>query len=254
MAKRLLALIEVLMAISIFCTGYATWSYVKQTSAYATGSAMFEAFDSERENVEIGLDDFGITMTTSITGVGSSQTFQYKTVTAGSTTTEAFTSTTLSVLFKVNIDTMAACESQDYRKESLKVTCTAAEYQAYNETYADKTFAEADANGTIGVGAWLTLSDAVLKVAGYPNVSRTVSVSINASGVLEITIPLSELYNLLLPCEKGSVTEGGQTYLPVTLEINFTHTGKSDPSSSTDSLKRPCGWRYTYAAQLTPNA
>ena len=243
------------MAISIFCTGYATWTYTKATGGYASGTSMFTSYDTTPEDVEIGLDDFGITMTTAINGVGSAQTFQYKSITAGNTETEEFTSTTLSILFKINIEAMKNCELQDYRNESLRVTCAAAEFSSYleGEGYEDPYIAKSFAANT-DVGIWLAYSGAAFYVHGYPNVSRAVPITLDANGNLTMTVPLSELYNLLLPCEKGTVTENGAKYLPVILKIEFTPTGVNTPGSDSTRISRPCEWRYTYSAQLIPNA
>ena len=244
MSKRLLALVEVLMAISIFCTGYASWSFAAQRSATVSGSDFFEVFDGGKNEIPVSLDDFGVGITTDITGVGKSRNFQYKVVSTANEERKEFSNTSLSIWFKVDIDAMAAFDKQDYNDEALLVTCTAEEYNDQQEDFIVRSFAPGD-----GVGLWLEPTAATLYVAGYPNVSRTVAWQVNSRGQLEMTIPLAELYNLLLPCQKGEITEGGATYLPVELVIDFTPT----PEGESDTITRPCSWQYTFSAQLTPN-
>ncbi len=269
MTKRLLALLEVLMAISIICTGYASWSFAEATSLYAESNSMFSAYDVSKQDVTVKLSDFGIEMTTAIDKVGSSQTFQYKTVMLDGKTTEEFTSTSLSILFKIDIESMKNCAvdgfRQDYREESLIVTCAAENVLDKDENgeigddeRVPKSF---DPNEWLGVGYWLTPTIATLKVYGYPNVSHQVSVTINSDGALEMRIPMTELYNLLFPCKNGALngtkTVDNKTvpyqYLPVELVIDFEQTGEDVESDLIYSITVPCAWRYTFSAQLAPN-
>lgn len=256
MTKRLLALLEVLMAISIVCTGYASWSFAARASHYAENGA-FTAYTVGPNTTPTTLNPayLGIEMTNIIEGVGASQTFRYKTVTVGGTPTEEFASTSLSILFKVDIDKMEGSDA-DYREEVLLVTCAA----------KDGTTTRYWKDGGDGdVDYWLTYSSAILYVDGYPNVSLAVDVDVYYPesisdpnyGALKMEIPLTELYNLLLPCKKGAITDGETKYLPVELVLDFTPTGagNSDTESEnydTQSITVPCGYQYTFSAQLTP--
>ena len=235
------------MAISIVCTGYAAWSFSGSVAGYAEGDTMFKAYTVGPDSTHTTMDlaYLGIEMTNNVDGVGSSQTFRYQTVTVGGTSTEAFTSTSLSILFKVDIDKMEGSDV-DYREEILLVTCGAKDGNGNTHVFSDSDKE---------VGYWLTCSNATLYVNGYPNVSLAVDWELNLWSNLAMTIPLTELYNLLLPCKKGAITDGDASYLPVELVIDFTPTGagNSDTNSEdydTQSITVPCGYQYTFSAQF----
>lgn len=235
------------MAISIICTGYANWACAEQVGTKIDGD--MHAYDVAPDVITVTLDNFGIEMTDEIDGVGSAQTFRYQEIKVGGVLkTEEFTSTALSILFKVNINKMTNWNvedfTNDYREASLLVTC------AVGQTLNNKDFS----SDNFGVGTWLTPESATLYVLGYPNVSRAVTMEM-IDGKLEMVIPMVELYNLLSPCWNGATTEGEAKYLPVELVIDFKPTGTNavTEKDSSYSLNSPCnGWGYVFSAQLAP--
>lgn len=225
MKKRLIAFVEVLMAMSVFCTGYAAWSYVSPYSRDALFTVdLFEAYDVT--NAQLTPADYGVELlTANSSGTLQAQTFRYHIVTVNGTATEQFVSTTLSILLSVDLDKMANADT-DYRLESLVVTCEV------SATGADF--------GASSIGYWLTVPEqATLKVDGYPNVSRTVSLSL-VNGKLEAVIPLTELYNLLLPCKAPTTPF-------MELEIAFAPTGQAGDFFP---ISVPCSYQYGFSGIL----
>ena len=110
MSKKLIALVEVLMVVSLFCTGFASWSIVIdiQDDAYLTFTS--EAYDVEAHVLE----EYGIALTSEADGLKATSFGYVETLVAGGSIVYQPTNSTLSMLLSVDTATMAA-NANDHR-------------------------------------------------------------------------------------------------------------------------------------------
>ena len=208
MTKRLIALLEILMAVSIVCTGYAAWVMAKAETLTIFGdSAGFGVYDTSQRYYT----DYGVTIAKSGADGASYKGFSLRTTTGSGGTTYSFSNAMLSIVLVVDMDTLSTAHDGSYREESLVLTC-----RASSEYTGAQSFAAKNANGSDGIGAILTPPEsAVLNVHGYPSFTRDVPVTLNADGELEIEVPLQMLYDLLSACEQATTPS-------VVVDIPFT--------------------------------
>lgn len=236
--------IAILMAVSIFCTGYAAWSLPGTLEAKLSADNALSSFNVETQTVTLTLGDYGIEMTTAI-GNTQAKRFEYMQSTAGTTVTRDFLCTTLSILFKIDDAKLMSCTKRDYRRESLLITCKA------EESGSAIPFEDHEGKPVKFLSRWLTLNKtATLSVIGYPSAKLTATVSVNSDHNLELAIPLEAIHNLVAPCANGKITENGKTYYPLELSVEFEPTGVG-MSGPAFPLSSPCNFTYTFGATLT---
>lgn len=217
MTKKLIALVEVLMVVSLFCTGFASWSIMIPNADPATPMGGAIAYDVESQLYKPS--DFGIdlngTYSQSATGeyVYNSATKKYElwtegstgtrytktltgkglrhtTQTVGGTTTHVFTNTTLSVELVVDHTQMQACLSAgDYLDFDILLTLSAK--NANNQTYS--IYGSAQSWESMKLIAPKT---AKVSVNGYPNLYVFADTAADANGMLTLKIPIDRIYNL----------------------------------------------------------
>ncbi len=245
MSKKLIALVEVLMVVSLFCTGFASWSIVIdiQDDAYLTFTS--EAYDVEAHVLE----EYGIALTSEADGLKATSFGYVETLVAGGEIVYQPTNSTLSMLLSVDTATMAANEN-DYREQTLLLTCTAREIELDKNgnptgNKPQRTFKSANGVTThynAPKFCKLTLND-------YPNRYIMVDLSNNfdSSGrinvdVLTIEIPLVQLYNLAK--DYMVKDSNGNLKTPIVIaELEF------EPGT-TGRVDIPANWIYTFAAKI----
>ena len=240
MSKKLIALLEVLMVVSLFCTGFASWSViVDQPDSFLTVSS--EAYEVEG----LALRQYGMTLMSEADGLRSTS-FEYvETQIAGGNKVYQATSSTLSMLLRVDPNVMAANET-DYRQQILLLTCS-----VKDENNALRSFKPQDANNgnQSGVSGYykaprfckLTLND-------YPNRYIMVDLSNNFdeqgkinTDILTVEIPLTQLYNLVK--DYMVKDENGTLKTPIVIaELEF------EPNDTRIDI--PCKWIYTFSARI----
>ena len=222
------------MAVSIVCTGYATWVTTKtQTQTTFGDEAGFEVFDTSQRYYT----DYGVTIATSGADGASYKGFAIHTATGSAGTKCFFSNTTLSIVLRVDMETLATAHDASYREESLLLTC-----RAYSEYVGVQSFTATNANGSDGIGATLAAPDhATLDVYGYPTY-RDVDLAINESGELEIEIPLQLLYDLLATCEQATTPS-------VVVNIPFTPTAEQYDAADTN-VRNILVYEYQFSGSL----
>ena len=183
------------MAVSIVCTGYATWVMARpQTHTTLGDEAGFGVFDISQRYYT----DYGVSLATSGADGASYKGFSLHTTAGSNGTTYSFSNTTLAIVLVVDIDILTTAHDGSYRGESLVLTCRA------SSAYESQSFGVKNPNGSDGIGATLTFPEsAVLNVHGY-SATRDVPVTLNEHGELEMEIPLQMLYDLLDACEQAT--------------------------------------------------
>ena len=217
MTKKLIALVEVLMVVSLFCTGFASWSILVPQADPNTAMGGAIAYDVESRLYKPS--DFGIdlngTYSQSATGeyVYNSTTKKYElwtsessgtrytktltgnglrhtTETVGGTTSYVFTNTTLSVELLVDHTQMQACLSAgDYLDFDILLTLSAK--NTNNQVYS--IYGSAQSWESLKLKAPET---AKISVKGYPNLYVFAEPAADANGMLTLRIPIDRIYNL----------------------------------------------------------
>ena len=223
------------MAVSIVCTGYAMWVMARpQTHTTLGDEAGFGVFDISQRYYT----DYGVTLATSGADGASYKGFAAHTVTGSGGTKYSFSNTTLAIVLVVDMDTLSTAHDGSYRGERRVLTC-----RAYSEYTGNQTFAEKNADTSDGIGAILTAPDkAVLEPYGYPSFTREADVSINASGELEIEIPLQMLFDLLSTCEQATTPS-------VVVKIPFTPTAEYYDASNV-GVTNILAYTYDFSGHL----
>ncbi len=196
MSKKLIALVEVLMVVSLFCTGFASWSIVVNQPG-PDQSVTLTAYDAESHI----LSDYGIGLTASEDGI-TARSFTYvRAETSGGNAVYQSTNSTLSMLITVDTEQMANA-AHDYREQTLLLTCSARDSDSKARSFQPKDANNSNQSGVTGYYnapkfCKLTLND-------YPNRYILVDISNNFDpetgkvnvDALSIEIPLVQLYNL----------------------------------------------------------
>ena len=240
MSKRLIALVEVLMVVSLFCTGFASWSVV-----IAQPDSIL-SLSTESYGVESNaLGSYGLELLSEAYGV-KAKNFEYvKTVVAGGSPVYRATNSTLSMLLRVDTATMAA-NANDYREQILFLTCSAKDQNGNARSFMPQDAGHNNQNGVSGYYKAPKLCK--LTLVDYPSRTVTVDLSNNfdASGKinvdeLTVKIPLVQLYNL---AKDYMIRDGaGNLKTPtVIVELEF--------EANDDNIYIPCGWIYTFTAKV----
>ena len=240
MSKKLIALVEVLMVVSLFCTGFASWSVVVD-QADPSLSLSIEAYDVEG----LALHQYGMALMSEADGLKATS-FEYvETLVSGSQVVYQPTNSTLSMLLRVDPAVMAANKS-DYRQQMLLLTCSAKEITVEKGETKEvpKTFTAANGVTTFYKApkfCKLTLND-------YPNRYIMVDLSNNFDAMgnvsadeLTIEIPLVQLYNLVKDYMVKDAS--GTIKTPIVIaEMEF--------EANDSRIDIPCGWTYTFTAKI----
>ena len=256
MTKKLIALVEVLMVISLFCTGYATWLISAPTEVPWDTKGTISVYDVEQLE-QLSPAYFGIALSGASyeanasggyaynretlsfsSGSGykltkSGETFRYSTATTNTGSKNSFTNTSFSIMILVDSAVMAErITSGDHRTAGVKINCSA---QRGNGQLVYPIAGFSNIGGYI---PWekqgLVYSKTCqLTLSGYPNLYIMADVVGNTNGSLDITIPVEQIYNLAAMNKLSQPTF-------MELEIEFSNTGYTvDPAT-------PCGYTPTF--------
>ncbi|MBQ9774173.1 MAG: hypothetical protein IJW30_05865 [Clostridia bacterium] len=235
MTRKLIALVEVLMVISIISTGYASWSYFRPHTLDASTNTIV-SYEVEAQNLE-SYGVFPLSNTEASAQGLSTQTFRYITQNGA----QALTSNTLSMWFRITPSSMIG-EDKVHDAVVMHLTCTAK--SGATPIYFVNT-TDADGNDVSGINYWLQYpARARLVVKGFEN--RTLQATVKEQdGNLVMEFPLTEIYQMLSACE------GRETFF-VELCLDFTQT--SDTYSSDTPLSWACAYTYSFSAVLRPKS
>jgi hypothetical protein len=200
MTKKLIALVEVLMVVSLFCTGFASWiisPYTDGNSKTQLGSVSSHAV--EKRN----LDYYGI----GINNTGASD-FRYAAVTTSSGTVNKFTNKTISVNITVNRSVMKTRmeSSGGYSGDVLEINCAA-------KMATNSLFQQMASYGL------QYPSDCKLVLGGYPNLFVIASVTLESDNTLNIRIPIEQIYHIANLDKINTATS------TLSLQLVFTEIG-----------------------------
>ena len=245
MTKKLIALIEVLMVVSLFCTGFASW----MISPYTDGNSKTQLGSVSSHAVEIRQpSSYGISLATSDSATGlKAETFRY----VMKNGKLELSNLKLSVLLKVTAATLKAAE--DYHDTELIITCKVNNIPFDRATRTDSSSEWTDVSGegdysisTGSVSGWTAtvLPDTcTITLGGYPNLRLYVSVipikTVAADGnsytvdQLQIKIPLDQIYNIISLNKLNTTT----SYLKVELEF--------EPKGTAPQVVQACGLSYS---------
>ena len=246
MTKKLIALIEVLMVVSLFCTGFASWMISPQTdgnSKTQLGSIDSHAVEKRQPSY------YGLSLATSDTASGlQAETFRY----VMKNGKLELSNLTLSVLLKVTAATLSAAD--DYHNTALVITCKVNNIPFDRATRTDASSNWTDVAGegdysvsTGSVTGWTgtALPDTcTVTLGGYPNLHlyasimpiKTISNNGNSYTVdeLQIKIPLEQIYNLIVLNKINTTT----SYLKFELEF--------EPIGTAKQVVQACGLTYSF--------
>ena len=237
MTKKLISLLGFLMAVSMICTGYSSWVIVLSTSD--TQTVENNSFVSyEVDDLRLSAHGLGLSAT-------NAKSFTYCTVTAGGgDPVVEFTNTTLAIQVKVNPSLMK--NFADYRDKTLIIECVAknSTKAVSFEATPGSGYNGVDSNNTgNGLGRFLTPTSCKLTLEGYPNLSMSASVAM--TDVMQVSIPLEQLYNLAV-LDKASLNNSTLTLeIPFSIINNAMHTNAVRQSI--------CSLTYSFTAKLVKN-
>ena len=220
MTKKLIALIEVLMVVSLFCTGFASW----MISPYTDGSSKTQQGSVSSHAVEKrNLDYYGI----GINNTGAND-FRYAAVTTASGTVNKFTNKTISVNITVNRSVMKTrMESAGgYSGDVLSIVCSAKKLTA-------SLFGQMDQQGLHYP------TSCKLSVKGYPNLFVIANVTCNSDNTLGIKIPIEQIYNVANLDKLSSETT------TLILELEFTEAASGVTSINVADICSNISISYT---------
>ena len=258
MTKKLIALVEVLMVLSLFCTGYASWLISAPYEVPWDSKGTISVYDVEREQFSptyFGIALSGASYEANASGgysynqgtlsfasgsgykqIKSGETFRYSTVTTKDGSKNSFTNTAFSIMILVDPTVMAErIASGEHRLASVKINCSA---QRGN---GQLIYPIAGSSNIGGFTPWekqgLVYSKTCqLTLSGYPNLYIMADVVGNANGSLDITVPVEQIYNLAALNKLSQPTF-------IEMMIEFNNTGYTiDPAT-------PCGYTPTFTIQ-----
>lgn len=236
MSKKLIALVEVLMVVSLFCTGFASWTIVEHLpDSVQSGSV-------DVYNVEsYALSDYGIALTSEADGITAKSFGYVRAETSGGNAVYQSTNSTLSMLITVDTAKMASA-ANDYREQALLLTCSAKDNAEKAHSFQSKD--EGNNNQAGVTGYYSAPKFCKLTLNDYPNRYIMVDLSNNFDAetgavnvdTLSIEIPLVQLYNLAKDYMAGGTCM-------VIAELEF------EPRSNAN-LSTPCSWTYSFTAKI----
>jgi len=220
MTKKLIALIEVLMVVSLFCTGFASW----MISPYTDGNSKTQLGSVSSHAVEKrNLDYYGI----GINNTGASD-FRYAAVTTASGTVNKFTNKTISVNITVNRSVMKTRmeSSGGYSGDVLEINCAA-------KMATNSLFQQMASYGL------QYPSDCKLVLGGYPNLFVIASVTLESDNTLNIRIPIEQIYHIANLDKINTATS------TLSLQLVFTETGAGVSSAEVANICNNYNVSYT---------
>ena len=184
----------------MICTGYSSWVIVLSTSD--TQTVENNSFVSyEVDDLRLSAHGIGLSAT-------GAKTFTYCTVTAGGgNPVTQYTNLSLSIFINIERAKLSQWAQNDYRGKNLVITATSSGTNAHSI----KSIAR----------YYLAPMQAKLTLLGYPNLYLSVSASI--SNELTVTIPLEQLYNLVI-LDKANANNASST---LELTIDFAEQGSA---------------------------
>ena len=233
MKNKLIALVEVLMIVSLFCVGYASWAISPPDTATQGGSMI--SYDVTVRS----LATYGLSLSTD-----GAKTFTYCTVTAGEgEPVTQYTNTSLSLQIKVERAKLAEWAQNEYRGETMVISCLA----TGNEQYSSYSLFR----------SYMSNVQAKVTLQGYPNLSLTPTVALPASYLasypLTISIPMEQLYNLIILDKANQNSTYSTLELVIECTENVQQNDGSRPGVEHSIREEICSLTYSFTAKLVKN-
>ena len=233
MTKKIIALVEVLMVMSLFCIGYSAWAITPEGNpeAYPTGTITSYTVS------DLSMSRHGLSLTVQDKDSKPTYTakkFSYSTITANGTSTNQYTNTTLSMLLKVEHAKLTSYS--DYADKNLVVTCIINAQATDSDKASENLTISGFTTDTFFMNQFETITAGTLSLVGYPNLS--VPITVVAGDTLNITIPLEYVYNLITLDKINAST--GVSYLA--LELDFTQKD----TLTNEYIPIFCGGSYSF--------
>ena len=232
MTKKLIALVEVLMVVSLFCTGFASWAILLPNDQSPPPTGTMIAYGVAQHDAAY----LGISLAVTANDGKAAQAFRYSTTTAASSSapTHTFISKTLSIFIVADHAKMAErLTADDYRSDVVLINC-----HTEKDSAVFPIAAGSDTSYSWESNKLVYNRTCKLTLNGYSNIFVMADVAARADGSLDISIPVEQIYNMVLLDKLNT----DSSYLE--LEISFTDAGFTN-----SKIPTPCGYTPIFTVQ-----